>query len=113
MDRLYTSYELFKYVLEMNIIAVGTIKNNCKCIPNEIKYINGRDNQSYKCYREKEEGKISLHSYVDKTKSSGIKNVLLLNSMPLLLGVTKDDGKNKPAIIKFYDFSKGGIDIID
>ena len=66
----------------MNITAVGTIKNNRKCIPNEIKDVNGRDNKSYKCYWEKEEGKISLHSYVVKTKSSGIKNVLLLSSIP-------------------------------
>ena len=29
------------------------------------------------------------------------------------MGVTKDDGKKKPAIIKFYDFTKGGTDIMD
>ena len=29
-----------------------------------------------------------------------------------LLGVTKDE-KKKPAIMKFYDFTKGGTDIID
>ena len=50
----------------MNITDVGTIKNNHKCLPNEIKNINGRDYQSYKCYWEKEEGKVSLH-YVIKT----------------------------------------------
>ena len=33
--------------------------------------------------------------------------------MPPLLGVIKDDGKKKPAIMKFYDFTKGGTDIID
>ena len=30
-----------------------------------------------------------------------------------LLGVTKDDGKKKPATLKFYNFSKGGTDIVD
>ena len=30
-----------------------------------------------------------------------------------LQGVSIDDGKKKPAIIKFYDFTKGGTDIID
>ena len=30
-----------------------------------------------------------------------------------LLGVTKDDGKCKPAVIKFYDFTKRGTDIMD
>ena len=28
------------------------------------------------------------------------------------LGETKDDGKCKPALLKFYDFRKGGTDII-
>ena len=29
------------------------------------------------------------------------------------LGVTKDDGKQKPAAIKVYDFTKAGTDIVD
>lgn len=33
--------------------------------------------------------------------------------MPPFLGVIKDDGKKKPVIIKLYDFTKGGTDIID
>lgn len=56
---------------------------------------------------------MSLHSYVVNTKSKGKKNVLMLSTMPPLIGVTKDDGKRKPAIMKFYDFSKGGTDIVD
>ena len=30
-----------------------------------------------------------------------------------ILGITRDDGKAKPAIIKFYDHMKGGTDIMD
>lgn len=30
-----------------------------------------------------------------------------------ILGVTKDDGKNKPAVFKLFDFAKGGTDIVD
>lgn len=37
----------------------------------------------------------------------------MLSTMPALIGVTKDDGKKKPAIMKFYDFSKGGTDIVN
>ena len=33
--------------------------------------------------------------------------------MTPILGVTKDDGLKKPAIYKFYDFTKGGTDIVD
>ena len=28
-------------------------------------------------------------------------------------GITKDDGKSKPAITRFYDFTKGGTNIVD
>ena len=30
-----------------------------------------------------------------------------------LFSKTKDDGKEKPQIFKFYDFTKGGTDIVD
>ena len=29
------------------------------------------------------------------------------------MGVTKDDGKKKPAIYKLYDFTKGDTDVVD
>ena len=111
MDRLYTSYELFQWLLEKKITAVGTIKNNRKCIPNEIKSVNERNDNSYKCFWD-DKGKTTLHSYVVRTKSKGLKNVLALSSMPPILGTTRDD-KRKPAILKIYDFSKGGTDIVD
>ena len=47
-----------------------------------------------------------LCSYAVKTKSKGMKSVLLLSAMRVLLGVTR--GKRKPAIFKAYDFTKGG-----
>lgn len=31
----------------------------------------------------------------------------------LLLGVTIDDKKEKPQLVKVYDFSKGGTDVMD
>ena len=56
---------------------------------------------------------LNVTSYVVKTKSSGKSNVLVLSTRNPILGLTKDDGKSKPAIIKFYDFTKGGTDIVD
>lgn len=56
--------------------------------------------------------KLVLHSYVVKSKSSGLRNVLMLSSVEPLLGVTKDD-KFKPAIYKLCDFTKGGTDIVE
>ena len=86
---------------------------NKRGIPAAVTSTENRENNSYKVFWEKKKGKITLHSYVVNTKSKGTKNVLALASMPPLLGTTKDDGKCKPAILKFYDFSKGGTDIID
>ena len=87
--------------------------SNKRCIPAELKDTTSRDAPSYKFMFDQTCDKISLHSYVVNSKSSGKKNVLALSSMPVILGTTKDDGKQKPAILKFYDFSKGGTDIID
>ena len=47
-----------------------------------------------------------------KTKS-GKKNVLLFSTMRPIIGVTKDDGKQKPGLYKLYDFTKGGTDECD
>ena len=54
-----------------------------------------------------------LDFYVFSTKSSGQRNVLLLSTVEPLLGVKIDDGKNKPAICKLYDFTKAGIDVLE
>ena len=37
----------------------------------------------------------------------------MLSTMQPLLGVTRDDDKKNPALYKFYDFTKGGTDIVD
>ena len=62
---------------------------------------------------EEESKDLALMSYTVKTKSKGKKNVLMLTTMRPCLGITKDDGKEKPAIYKLYDFTKGGTDIVD
>ena len=41
------------------------------------------------------------------------KNVTLLPTTPPILGITKDDEKSKLGIYKVYDFTNGGIGIID
>ena len=54
-----------------------------------------------------------LLSYTVKTKFSGKKNDLLLSTMRPLNGITRDDNKQKPGTFKFYEFTKGGTDIVD
>ena len=53
-----------------------------------------------------------MNLYVVKTKSSGMRNVLLLQTTNPAHYVTEDD-KKKPLSYKIYDYSKGGIDIPD
>jgi len=99
--------------LSHNITCIGTLQSNKKGIPTEIKQINEREEFSYKYFWESEQKKLVLHSYVVKTKSTGLRNVLMLSSLPPLLGTVKNDRKRKPAIYKVYDFTKGGTDIVD
>ena len=91
---------------------IGTIQKNRSGIPAEIKDTTNRDDLStmvYWC----DDNHIVMSSYVVKTKSSGEKNLLLLSTTRPLLGITKDDGKKKPALYKLYDFTKGGTDECD
>ena len=62
---------------------------------------------------EQEHGNFTLCAYTTKSKLKGKKNVLLLSTIRPLSGITHDGGKRKPAIVKFYDFTTGGIDILD
>ena len=59
-------------------------------------------------YWDKDNTTPNVTSYVVNTESSGKRNILVLSTLNPILGLTKDDGKSKPAIIKFYDFTKGG-----
>ena len=54
-----------------------------------------------------------LHFYVFPIKSSGQRKILLLSTKELILEVTIDDGKKKPAICKLYYFTKAGMDVME
>jgi hypothetical protein len=79
--------------------------------------VEGREEFRTKFYTLVDNPDIQLTSYVCKTKNpknKGKKNVLVLSThSKMVYGVTTDDGKKKPAIIKLYDFTKGGTDICD
>ena len=98
-------------LLEKKMTVVGTIKTNRKGV-GYLKKMDGRESQTTEIYWEKEKGAMNMTSYVNNTKSSGKRNVLVLATANPILGVMKDDGKSKPAIIKFYDYTKGARDIV-
>ena len=80
-------------------------------IPNELKDVKSREELLRETYWEVG-GSKTLTSYVVKT-SNGKKNVMALSTMSSLLGNITDDNKRKPAILKLYDFTKGGTDVVD
>ena len=112
-DRLYTSLPLMNYLLEKDITAVGTLVSNRKGLPKEFVKTAGRKEFSYEILWNADDVRMSLHSYVVKTTSTGLRNFLLLSTLERIIVVTQNDGKQKPQIYKVYDFTKGGADKID
>jgi len=113
MDRLYTSISTCNWLLNRNITTVGTLVTNRIGLPDELKDAKQREEFESTIHWDKDTGNLALCAYTTKSKSKGKKNVLVLSTMRPLMGITRDDGKLKPAVIKFYDFTKGGTDIVD
>ena len=112
-DRLYASLPLMNYLLEKDITAVGTLVSNRKGLPKEFVKTAGRREFSYEILWNADDVRMTLHSYVVKTKSTGLRNLLLLSTLEPIIAVTQDDSKQKSQIYKVYDFTKGETDIID
>ena len=92
---------------------LGTMRSNRRGLSRTMIQTAGREEKSTIVWHEKEQGRITLSSYAVRTKSKGMKCVLLLSNFPDMatLGVTKDDGHLKTSLFKLYDFTKGGTDI--
>ena len=90
-----------------------TLQKGRSRIPSEPFDTPKREFFSAICHFKKEKKNICLTSYTVKIKSKGKKNVVALSTSRILHGKTIDDGKEKPQIIKFFDFTKGGTDIVD
>ena len=112
-DRLYTSVELSKWLLTRNITTVGTVQKGRHGIPQELFDAKGREKFSVTCHHKEREKDMCITSYTVTTKSKGKKNVVILSTMRPMDACTKDDDKFKPQIFKFYDFTKGGMDIVN
>ena len=112
-DRLSTSIESTNWLLDRGIVTVGTLQKGRRGIPSELFETQNRDIFSATFHFEKEKKNIFLTPYTVKTKSKRKKNSVVLSTSRPLHGETIDDGKEKPRIITFYDFTKGGKDIVD
>ncbi|XP_057296188.1 piggyBac transposable element-derived protein 3-like [Hydractinia symbiolongicarpus] len=109
-DRLYTSMSLSLWLYGKHITSIRTMQIIRKGIPPAIKCMQDRQPLSSEIYWQ-QDGRRCLSSYVVKTATT--KKILLLSTLPPLLGITKDDNRNKLAQSTLYDFMKGGTDMID
>ena len=78
MDCLYTNISLANWLLGRKITFVGALNHNPQVIPTELKNTYKRKEFSVTCQYEFVKKNLCLLSYTVKTKSSDIKNVLLL-----------------------------------
>ena len=113
MDRLYSNVEIANWLLEKNITIVGTVQKGRVGFPEEVFDTKNREVLSKTFHFEKDKKDLCLSSYTVQTKSKGKKNVVILSTTRPMHSCTKDDNKSKPQIFKFYDFTKGGTDIVD
>ena len=113
MDRLYASISTANWLLKNEITVVATLVTNCIDFPHDLKKVKQRGEFENTMHWETTEGDLSLCMHTTKSKSKGKKNVLVLSTMRPLMGITRNDGKQKPAIIKFYDFTKEETDVMD
>ena len=111
MDCLYGSIPTSCDLLKEDITVIATLTSNRKGLPAEIKSTAGRDIPSTLTLFH-DSKPLSLHSYLVKTKSTGLRNVLLLSTHNVFAGFTKDE-QMKPYIYKVYDYTKGGVDVAD
>ena len=111
--RLYTSLPLMNHLLEKGVTAVGTLVSNRKGLPKEFVKTTSRKEFLHEILWNADDIRMTLHSYILKTKTTRLGNIVLLSNLEPIIAVTQDDGKQKLQIYKVYDFTKGRTDIID
>ena len=110
-DRFFTSLYVEEWLLQEAITSIGTVRSNAKGIKDLCSIDSTRATPSSKFYTLQDNEQITATSYMTKTKS-GKKDVVVLSTHSQIYRTT-DDEKAKPAIIKVYDYTKGGTDIVD
>ena len=111
-DRYYTSVELAEDLYsDYNTTLVGTMRNNRKHIPEELKTTTGRDLYSSKfAFTDPASQKppVTLVSYIPKPQ----RNLIMLSSQHHDAKVM-EEGEKKSDINLYYNATKGSVDTID
>lgn len=105
-DNFFTTLNLGRYLLSKNLALLGTVRQNKRFVPDEMKA--SRSRLELSSIFGFHENKFALVSYVPKKS----KSVILLSTLPLTNTVVAEK-KNKPQYILDYNATKGGVDTMD
>lgn len=104
-DNFFTTLPLAKSLADWSLTLVGTIKKNKTCIPKEMLADKSREPLSTMFgFHEN----VTICSYVPK-KNKAVTLISTLHNTKTI----SDDEKKKPEIIKHYNRTKGGVDLMD
>ena len=110
MERYFTSVSLAAWAKENKFTIVGSMRQDRKGVPKEVKALSDREEMSVlHVYHESK--KIMLVSYIDN-KKSGKKNAIILSTMHENVKVTKDQ-RRKMRVHTMNDQTKGGLVVVD
>lgn len=105
-DNFFTDITLAQWLCKNGLSLVGTLRRNKPYIPPEFKDAKAlKKGESLFGFKNES----CLVSY----KSNCSKNVILLSTMHNTIDIDIDDPKKKPAAIKYYNSTKGGVDLFD
>ena len=107
-DNFFTNLSTAKKLKKHKITMVGTVHQNRKEIPEEIKL-----DKKNKLYTSRYFFSASENIMMCLYKAKKAKNVYLLSSMHNVERVEEKDPKRRPETILFYNETKGGVDTAD
>lgn len=105
MDNWFNSYSLACNLLRSKLTIVGTLRKNKKEIPSQFLNPKRKIHSSLFGFQKS----CTLLSYVPRKR----KHVILLSTFHHDAAVDTTTEKSLPEIIKFYNLTKGGVDVVD
>ena len=98
--------------MSCNITSIGTVRSDRKGLKILCQKDNNRSVPSTVFYQLNDNSKVTATSYVVKG-SKKVNNVVVLTTHPQIYRTTDDDNKQKPAIFKVYDYTKGNLSFLN
>ena len=106
MDNFFTSVPVVRTLLQHQLTVIGSMRKCKGEIPVCMKAAKSRQAKtSVFGFNDQ----LTMVSYAPKKKNA----VMLLNTMHHGICIVKEDPKKRPEIIKFYNETKIGVDLVD